>query len=267
MMNDYSYWKKQGSTPLSAGIDTERPEQKQFAGRLLIVGGHSGAFFSVAQIAEKAISFGIGTVRTIMPDILKSKIPAAPETIFAPSAASGSFGKTALPHLLAAADQADYILIIGDLGKNAETATVITEFLKMTALPTLITRDAIDLVMTDAPTWITKPNLTILATLPQVQKLFRSVYYPKVVTLSMPMNQLVETLHKFTLSYPPAIVTHHQNQIVLASQGDITTTMLSDTSYSPITLWSGALAARIAQLQIWNPTNRTAATATALVAK
>lgn len=267
MMNDYSYWRKQGTAPVFSGIDTERPEQKQFAGRLLIIGGHSGAFFSVASIAEKAIKMGIGTVRTILPDTLKTKIPATPETIFAPSAASGSFGKAALPHLLAAADQTDYILIIGDLGKNAETATVIAEFLKMTARPTLITRDAVDLVTADAEAWIMKPNLTALVTLPQVQKLFRAVYYPKVVTLSMPMNQLVETLHKFTLSYPATILTYHQNQIVHASQGNIVTTALSDTAYSPITLWAGDLAANIVRLQLWNPTKLAESSAAAILVK
>ncbi|MFV0485168.1 MAG: hypothetical protein ACK5MU_03005 [Candidatus Saccharimonadales bacterium] len=264
-MNNYPYWQVQGKTPLFSSVDTERPEQKQFAGRLLIIGGHSGAFFSVASLTEKLIKLGVGTVRTILPDSLKSKIPATPETIFAPSSASGGFGKAALPHLLAAADHADYILVIGDLGKNAETATTLTELLKMTAKPTLLTRDAIDLGTTDAPAWIMKSNLTILATLPQVQKLFRAVYYPKVVTLSMPMNQLVETLHKFTLSYPATILTYHQNQIIQAHQGDIITTALADTAYSPITLWSGDLAAHVAKLQLWNPAKLAEAAATAIL--
>lgn len=261
------YWKKQSDKPLFNNIDTEKPEQKQFAGRLLIIGGHSGAFFSVASIAEKAANIGIGTIHTVLPDALKSKIPLAPSTIFAPSTTSGSFSKAALPYLLAAADQSDYILLIGDLGKNAETATVIAEFLKLTTKPTLITRDAIDLVAADAPAWIMHENLTILATLPQIQKLFRAVYYPKVITLSMPMNQLVETLHKFTLSYPANILTYHQNQIIVAHHGNIITTALAATAYSPITLWSGDLAARIISLQLWNPTKMPQALTTAIIAK
>ncbi|MDR3298187.1 MAG: hypothetical protein LBT19_02365 [Candidatus Nomurabacteria bacterium] len=253
-MSTYPYWQKQTkAAPLFQGIDTNRPEQKQFAGHLLIIGGHSGSFFSVANITTKALEQGIGTVRTILPDSLKTRIPPTPETIFVPSAASGSIGKIALPHLLAASDQADFILVIGDLGKNAETATTLTEFLKITNQPTLITRDAIDLVTTDITAWIDRSNLTILATLPQLQKLFRTIYYPKVITLSMPMNQLVETLHKFTLSYQPTILTYYQNQIIVAKSGNIITTELSTTPYTPITVWNGDLATRIARLSIWNP--------------
>lgn len=248
-----NYWKKQTTNPIYSDIDQEKPEQKQHAGRLLIIGGHSGAFFTTATATAKATELGLGKVRTILPDTLKSRIPTTtPETIFAPSAPSGGFSKSALPHLLAAADQADYIIIIGDLGKNAETATAITEFLKTNQKPTLITRDTIDLVITDATTWIVKPNIAIFATLPQLQKLFRTAYYPKVITLSMPLNQLVETLHKFTLSYPSTILTHHQGQVILASQGDLVTTDLKNTPYTPITLWSGDLAIRIAQLALWN---------------
>jgi hypothetical protein len=264
-MNNLSYWKKQGKQPLFTDIDTERPEQKQFAGNLVIIGGNSGAFFAPASTTAKAAEQGIGSVRTVLPDSLKKKIPLNPETIFAPSSPSGGFNKDAAPLLRAAADQSDFVLIIGDLGKNAETATTLADFLNQTTKPTLLTRDTIDLLAPDAATWITKPKLTLFATMPQLQKLFRAVYYPKVITLSMPLNQLIETLHKFTLSYPATILTYHQNQLILAGQGNIITTDISDTTWSPITLWNGDLAARIARLQIWNPTKLFAATATAII--
>ena len=43
-MADYDYWQKQGLKPLFGEVDFERPEQRRFAGKLLIIGGNKGAF-------------------------------------------------------------------------------------------------------------------------------------------------------------------------------------------------------------------------------
>ena len=264
-MDTLSYWQKQLKKPIFTDIDTEKPEQKQFAGHLLIIGGNSSAFFAPATATAKAQEQGIATVRTILPDSLKKKIPPTPEIIFAPSSPSGGFSQAASPFLLSAAAGADFNLIIGDLGKNAETATTLADFLRQTIKPTLLTRDAIDLLTPDAAQWTTHPSLTLLATLPQLQKIFRTIYYPKVLTLSMPLTQLIETLHKFTLSYPIIVLTFHQNQLILAGQGSVITTELASTPFSPITLYSGDLATRIARLQIWNPQKKLGATSMALL--
>ena len=68
----------------------------------------------------------------------------------------------------------------------------------------------------------------------------------------MPMNQLIETLHKFSLSYPLTLVTYHEGQIVIAHDGEVISEELSDTEYSQITLWDGSLQARVAVLSLWN---------------
>jgi hypothetical protein len=94
--------------------------------------------------------------------------------------------------------------------------------------------------------------MTIFATMSQLQKMLRTMYYPKVITLSMPMNQLVETLHKFTLSYPLTMVTFHEGQIVIAHDGQVISEDIGDTQYTQITLWDGGLQARVAVLSLWN---------------
>ena len=43
-MDNLSYWQKQNQQPLFPDIDIEQPEQKQFAGHLLNIGGNSSAF-------------------------------------------------------------------------------------------------------------------------------------------------------------------------------------------------------------------------------
>lgn len=252
-MNDFAYWRKQGAKGLFQEIDTFPPEQRRFAGKLLIVGGNKGAFFAVANAMNEAGRIGVGEVRALLPDSLRGKVPSTPEVYFAEAEASGAFGRASLAELMNQADWADAVVLIGDLGKNAETSVVLSEFLERCEKPVYITRDAVDVVTADAGSWAMREGeTTVFATMPQLQKVLRSMYYPKVITLSMPTNQLIETLHKFTLSYEMTVVTFHNEQLVLARNGEVITEELKDTKWTPITLWSGALLTWAAVLRIWN---------------
>ncbi len=252
-MNDFSYWKKQGKKPLSASVDTFAPEQKRFAGKLLIIGGHAGAFFAAAQAMQTALNLGVGEVRVLLPDVLRNKVPRAAEIYFAESGASGAFGKASLVEMLNQMAWADAVLLIGDLGKNADTSIVFADFMKHCDKPVFITRDAVDTVAPDAMNWGMRDEKTALfLTMAQLQKLLRTLYYPKVITLSMPTNQLVETLHKFTLSYPLTLVTMHNEQVVIARDGNVISEDLKDVGLSPITLWGGDIVTRAAILSLWN---------------
>ena len=87
----------------------------------------------------------------------------------------------------------------------------------------------------------------------QLQKIFRSIYYPRMILLSQPLIQVAETLHKFTLSYQCTIITLHNGQLLIAKNGKVMTIPLEKTNYSPITIWSGELAAKISVLNLYNP--------------
>jgi len=259
------YWRTQGKEGLFADIDSGKPEQKQLAGRLLILGGCGGSFFAVANAMAKAVEVGIGEVKILLPDSLKKQVPVGPDVIFAPSGASGGFGKQALKLGLAAAEEADLVLMIGDMGKNSETVTFAEELIAGNTKPVLVTRDAVDLITTSASTWLEREGVILCAALPQLQKLFRAVYYPKMIALSMPTNQLIETLHKFTITYPVTVVTCHNGQVVAAKGGEVVSTKLEDTRYSPISIWSGELAVKIAALRMWNGQQDFAASVTAIL--
>lgn len=252
-MEQMKYWRKQTGKPLFDEIDMGRPERKQLTGKLLVIGGSKMSFFVVASAVSKALEVGIGEVKALLPDGLKSKVPASPDTIFAPSETSGGFGKDAVRFAVAAAEDADFVLMIGDMGKNSETATFAERFMAESGKSVLITRDAVDLLATSGGDWLERDNVTLCAALPQLQKIFRTVYYPKMIALSMPTNQLVETLHKFTITYPVSVVTYHNGQIVVAKGGGVVTTEVKDTKYTPISLWSGELAVKMAALELWNP--------------
>jgi hypothetical protein len=258
-MADYDFWKKQGLKPLFGEIDTERPDQKRFAGKLLIIGGNKGAFFAVANAMNEAHQMRVGEVRAIMPSSLKNQVPSTPEVYFAEAEKSGAFGRNALNDLLIQAEWAEAIVLIGDMGKNAETTMVFAEFMKHCDKPLFITRDAVDAVTPDVMNWAVarEGETSLLLTMPQLQKLLRTLYYPKVITLSMPTNQLIEALHKFTVSYELSIATFHNNQIIVAQHGEVVSEEIRDTSWTPITLWSGALSIHEAVLRLWNPNAET----------
>ena len=258
MILDFEYWQKQGKTPLFPEVDSWPPEQKRFAGKLLLIGGNKGSFFAVANAMQMAVKRGVGEVRVVMPKSLKGKVPSMPEIIFAEAEASGAFGKPALSEILLQAAWADAVVVVGELGRNAETSVMMAEFLKICDKPIYLMRDAVDAAAADVMNWsLNETPVTLLVTVPQLQKLLRTMYYPKMITLSMPTNQLVETLHKFTLSFEMTIMTFHNEQIIMAQNGEVITASMHDTGFTPINLWDGKAVVDTAILKLWNPAQDT----------
>ncbi len=254
MSANLDYWHRQSAKKLFNSIDLMQPEQRRFAGKLLVVGGNKNMFFAVASALEAAKRFGAGEVRALLPDALQGKIPSTAELYFAESEASGGFGRTALTEMLRQSEWADAVLLIGDCGKNAETAIVFGQFMDKCQKPVFATRDAIEAVTPSAGDWAMRDYETgVFLSMPQLQKMLRTMYYPKVITLSMPTNQLVETLHKFTLSYQMSVATFHNGLLIVAQNGVVVTQELAETTFSPISLWSGSLYAEAVVARLWNP--------------
>lgn len=261
---DYSYWKKQTpGTPLFPDIEWSKPEQRNFAGRLGIVGGNKLGFAGVAEAYAIAHDAGLGQARMLLPDVLKKMIPKTiTEVLYAPTNPSGSLAKEAAAELNALGAWAESILLIGDAGRSSETAILYERFLEDYKGPLTVTRDAIDLVKNNAQTLVDRPDTLIVASFAQLQKLFQSVYYPKVLTFSMQLTNLVEALHKFTITYPVTIAVLHRETFIIAHEGEVVTTPWD----APTLIWRGTVAAKAATYWLWSPTKPLEATATALVA-
>ena len=245
-----SYWLTQtAETPLFPDVEWNRPEQRTRAGKLAIIGGNTHGFVAVATAYQEAIEVGAGQVRAVLPDTLQSSIPAVVlDTVYVPSNASGGMSRESESLVLASLAWADHVLLIGDAGRNSETAMVY-ESLLATSVPLTITRDAIDLLKTAAMKVTDRPNTTLVMSFAQLQKLFQAVYYPKMLSFSMQLSLLAETLHKFTITYPCAVVTYHQNQLVIAADGTVVTQSFDD----PMLIWRGTVATRAACYQLWTP--------------
>lgn len=271
--SDLSYWKKQ-TKPLFPDLAWNIPEQK--TGNLAVVGGNSQTFSTVVRISEYANrTFPFSNVKTYLPDALRGKLPTLTNLEFLPSTASGSFAKSF--QLNTYISRADATLIIGDLSKNSATAIALADAISEESTdsdsnsstpnsnPLVITRDSVDLLAPEAGSWLTRKNTFIVGSMVQLQKLFRAVYYPRMILLSQPLLPTLETLHKFTLTYPVTIVTFQEGNIIVAHNGDITTTKLENTTYSPLTLWSGQLATKILALNLYNPNKPFEATTAAIL--
>ncbi len=242
------YWIKEDKA-IDENIFWNIPEQK--TGTIQIIGGNSNSFSTEIKQAEFLNSLNLKEVRLLLPDSLRTKIPPVPGVNFAPSTESGSFDKS--NELKFAINDADITLLSGDFSKNSATSVALTTAIKESTKPIVLVRDAIDSVSDSAEEFIEKGNITLVATMGQLQKLFRSLMYPKMILLSSPLMPIVETLHKFTLSYPVTILTFHQEKIIVASSGKVITSSIDKTEYSPIGLFVGNLASKITAMQLWTP--------------
>lgn len=265
--SDLSYWQKQ-TQPLFGDLLWNVPERK--TGHLALVGGNQQSFATPIRLAEYIAQRFPIDVTTFLPDALRSQLPPLPNLTFCASTATGSFAKSSI--LQTAFTDYDATLLAGDLSKNSATTVALSEAItsnQETAnhKPLTITRDAVDALLTEMPFLLQRPHTYLVASMLQLQKIFRTIYYPKMILLTQPLLPALTTLHKFTLTYPTTIVTFQQDQIIVAAQGKVSTTHIIDTNYTPLTLWSGQLAANLTALNLYNPGQPYAATTAAILLK
>lgn len=257
------YWQKQRpDKPLFPDIEWNRPERRDLAGRLGIIGGNKFGFAAVAESYETARQAGAGEIRVLLPDALRSKVPTQmTDVLFAPTNPSGSLASEAKTDLQALENWATGLLYIGDAGKNSQTAILYEQAIAETNKPVVLTRDAIDLVQNSFPRILDNPNVVFVASFAQIQRIFRAVYYPKVLTFSMQLAQFVDVLHKFTVTYPVTIAVLHADHMIVARGGEVITQPWENA----MKIWRGDTATRAASYILWTTENPFGAVATSLI--
>lgn len=263
-MELHPYWHQQTkSKPLYPDIEWSKPEQRSQRGRLVIIGGNKLGFTSVAENYSVALENGAGEVRVLLPDILKKAIPAVmTDVVFGASNPSGGLARDALGDMVTAANWATGVLLIGDAGRNSETAVLYEEFARNYTGTLTITRDAIDLFKNSPQTLVDRPETLLVLSFAQLQKLFQSVYYPKVLTFSMQLTNLVEALHKFTTTYPISIAVLFKDNLLTSSSGEVTSTQWE----SPMDIWRGKTATVASVYWLWNQSSPLKSVTASLVA-
>lgn len=259
------YWQKQGSEPLFGDLLWSRPENRQHAGKLLIIGGHAHGFAAPAEAYQVAQTAGIGTAHVMLPDHIRPQLlkfqSVNLEMDFAPSTPSGSFASKALAELLAAGNWCDGALLAGDLGRNSETAIVLEKFVAKTRFPLTITKDAVDYFCSAPLSLLERKNVCLALSLAQLQKLATSLKFVTPITFGMDILHFVEALHTFTTEFPFHIITKKQDSIFVASHGKVSSTK---TNLDVEDSWRVATATRAAVWWIQNQSKPFEALTTAL---
>src|SRR5690606_32576887 len=230
VMEIHTYWQTQNpEKPLFEDIAWSKPERRSLAGKLGIIGGNKHGFMAVASSYSEALGAGVGEVKVLLPDALKKTIPKhMTDVVFA--------------EISSLANWSNAVLLIGDSGKNSQTAILYENFIKDYEGQLTVTRDAVDVLRSSSTDLVSRANTLLVMSFAQTQKLFQAIYYPKMLTFSMQLAQAVEALHKFTITYPVTIATFHQDNMIIAHNGQVTTTPWA----KPMDIWSGKVASRAA---------------------
>jgi hypothetical protein len=244
-------WEKQSpNKPLFPNLAWSRPENRQQAGKLLIVGGNLYGFTAPASAYGASQKAGIGVCRVVLPDALKKTVGKLLDgSEFVPSTPSGSFAIPALASLLDLAQWADGVLVAGDLGRNSETAILLEQFLQKTDVPLVLTKDTADYISSSPQIALRRQKTVLILSLSQLQRLVVNVRHREAVTFSMDMIQLVNWLQTFTSEYTIGIIVKHLDKILVAINGRVSAMTLSDEQ----TVWRVPAAAYATVWWLQNP--------------
>lgn len=245
------FWHKQrAGKPLFPQLEWSRPENRQLAGKLLIVGGNLHGFSAPAEAYTESLRAGIGTSRVLLPNAIQKIVgPSIENGEFAASTPSGSFSQLAVGALLDWCMWADGVLFAGDLGRNSETAIMVEKFLQKCEQLTVITKDAVDYIVTAPTVALERPNTTLVASFSQLQRLATAARFEKPLMFSMDMLRLVTWLHEFTDRFAPHVVVKHLDHIYIAANGEVSVTKVTDD----LPIWRLKTAAHAAVWWIQNP--------------
>lgn len=261
---DRPYWHKQTKQkPLFPGLIWSRPENRLHAGKLLIIGGNGYEFKAAANAYGDALEAGIGTAKVILPSSMQKTVGSIfPEAEFAPHTPSGSFARTSLATMLDTAEWADSILLAGDLGRNSETAIVIEQLLQKYKGQITLVNDAVDYCLTAPGGCLDRPETTAVLTTAQLQKLATGAAHTPAFTSTMGVVPFIDNLHEFSATYGCNLLVHHADNLIVASTGTLSSTLLENSQTPDLT--DAAASAAVWWLQ--NPSQPFEALTTSLVA-
>lgn len=246
-----NYWYKQSvKQPLFPELEWSRPENKMHAGKLLVIGGNLQGFSAPANAFNVAENAGIGMTRVLLPDAIRKTVGAfMPEADFAPTTPSGSFASESLAVFLENAAWSNATLLAGDFGRNSETAIVLEKFITKHHGMITLTKDAVDYFANNTDAVIDRQDTLLVISFAQLQKLATATKFHIAFTFSMDLIRVVTALHEFTKLHSVYIVVKHHNVIIVAANGQVSTTVLKQDVES----WRVATAAHASVWWLQHP--------------
>jgi hypothetical protein len=259
-----TYWHKQKpDQPLYPDLLWSRPENKRTAGKLLIIGGNAHGFAAAGEAFAEAQAAGIGTARVVLPDVLQKVVGNHFETAeFAPSTPAGSLSQAALAATLDQAAWADATLVVGDLGRNSETAILMEKFLSKHSGIVVLTKDAADYAINLTPGLVNREDTCLVISVAQLQKLFVAAKSPIPIIFSMDLFHMVDALHTFTEKHSLGIIVKHLDTLFASVNGQVSTT---PTKLDNEESWRVKIAAQASVWLLQNPGKPFEAITTSLI--
>lgn len=260
---DHTYWHKQTTdTPLFPDLIWNRPENRQFAGKLLILGGNVHGFTVPATAYNEASKAGVGVVRVILPDALRKTVgKLVPEAEFVPSTPSGSFAREALGEILPAAHWADSVLLAGDFGRNSETAILLESLIEKYSAQLTIAKDAADYFAKSPQALVRRPETTLVISVAQFQQLATNSKFNTPITYAMDMLQFITALHDFTTEFSTNLMIRHLDNTFVATGGQVSSTKITTEEK----IWRTKTAAHAATWWLQNPSKPFEALTTSVI--
>lgn len=217
------YWQKQDREPLFNDLIWSRPENKKYAGKLLIIGGQSGEFAHVASAFETANKAGAGHIRVLLPESLRKLAQIIPEVEFAAANKSGSFAREALAQWFDLSEWADHFLLAGNFGKNSETTTIIDGFLLRGNCPATLNLDSLSSTGINLEQLIRLP-LTLVIDRPLLQKMGTALGLTVPIQSTTPIDRLAEIIHQISQGNQANLVIQDGEQTWAAVDGNLVST-------------------------------------------
>lgn len=217
-------WQKQNKAePLFPDLLWSRPENKKYAGKLLIIGGQAGEFQSISAAYSFAKEAGAGYIRLLMPDSLRKITESIDGAEFAPSNKSGGFAKTALAQFFDLSEWADHVLLAGDFGKNSETTVILDGFLLKGPRAITISQNALGSIGIDFAQLVQMP-LTLVVDRNVFQKIGKAIGTHVPITSLTTYENMGEIIQNISSSSKAKLVIIDEEHIWAAIKGEVIST-------------------------------------------
>jgi hypothetical protein len=213
--------------PLFPDVLWSRPENRRYAGKLLIMGGHKQSFNEVSAAYSAALKAGIGTARVVLPDSLQKMLHKVfPEAEYAASTPIGSFSRQALGTMLDTAEWSDGVLLAGDFGRNSETAVLLESFVEKYSGQLALAGDSIDYFLNQPEILSKRENTLVIANLNQLQKLAT----PSLIQQNADLIKIVEQVSNWVSQTELSALTIHSGQSLAACKEQISSTPVNTSA-------------------------------------
>ncbi|HUD06486.1 MAG TPA: hypothetical protein VMR34_01230 [Candidatus Saccharimonadales bacterium] len=170
-MND-SWLKQSVEQPLFGDMLWSKPENKRLAGKLLIIGGSVHGFAQTVSLYQSVIRAGVGTVRVVLPDSLRSTLGNSLEDIdYVSSNRSGGFAERSLADLLEQSSWSDGVIFGPELDSNSEDKLLFEKFIHDYSGQLTLVGDPLNFLIALGENYFSRKSTLVVGDLSKLSKL------------------------------------------------------------------------------------------------